>query len=85
MDESSSHDHLRAGVFTPFFLSGTKTSICRYSNIWLMLQEWPRWTANVTLNHVYESVAYKYVKLRADAAIIQVALFAIFTYIHTYI
>ena len=50
-----------------------------------MLQEWPRWTANVTLNHVYESVAYKYVKLRADAAIIQVALFAIFTYIHTYI
>jgi hypothetical protein len=41
-----------------------------------MLQEWPRWTANVTLNHEYESVAYKYVKLRADAAIIQVALFA---------
>jgi hypothetical protein len=41
-----------------------------------MLQEWPRWTANVTLNHENEPVAYKYVKLRADAAIIQVSLFA---------
>ena len=35
-------------------------------------QQWPSWKVNVTMNHEYaDSLAYKYVKLRANDSIIQ--------------